>query len=53
MDLEQRRMRNPAPHVSCCETGDHVSSLPLSNRVGTPIMGNTDNASGLFNRALI
>src|ERR1700722_11409590 len=39
--------------VSCCEIGDQVSSLPLSSRVGTPIMGRTDNASGRCNRALI
>jgi hypothetical protein len=40
--------------VSCCEIGDHVSSLPLSNRVGTLIVANTDdNASGRFSNALI
>jgi hypothetical protein len=39
--------------VCSCEIGDHVSSLPLSKRVGTPIVGNTDSASGRFNSALI
>jgi len=38
--------------VSCWETGDQVSSLPLSSSVGTAIVGRTDNASGRCNIAL-